>query len=121
VTPEDSAGSPPRREVDRGIEDEGRPPRRPGGEYAPHRGVLILVFAIIGLVGCPIFAPIAWYMGNADLKEIRAGRMDREGESLTNIGRILGIVGTCLLILSCFLYGCLAVIFVPYAMQGGVK
>jgi hypothetical protein len=33
-------------------------------------------------------------MGNTDLAEIRAGRMDPEGESTTNIGRILGIIGT---------------------------
>jgi hypothetical protein len=74
-------------------------PVRPA-EYAPHRGMLILIFGILGLVVCNVFAPIAWIMGNGDLKEIRAGRMDPEGESLTNVGRILGIVGTILTVLS---------------------
>lgn len=60
---------------------------------------MILIFGIIGLVACVIFAPVAWIMGNADMKEIRAGTMDPEGESLTNIGRILGIIGTVLFLL----------------------
>ena len=32
------------------------------------------------------------------MQAIRAGRMDPEGESMTNIGRILGIVETILLL-----------------------
>jgi hypothetical protein len=39
-------------------------------------------------------------MGNADLQEIRAGRMDPEGESTTNLGRIFGMVATILTVLS---------------------
>ena len=35
-------------------------------------------------------------MGSNDLKEIRAGRMDPEGEGTTNGGRICGIIGTFL-------------------------
>lgn len=64
----------------------------------PHRGVLILVFGILGIVVCGIFAPIAWIMGNGDMAKIRSGAMDPEGEQLTNIGRILGMVG-CILML----------------------
>jgi len=47
-----------------------------------------------------ILGPIAWIMGNNDLKGIRAGQMDPEGESLTNIGRILGMVATILTIVA---------------------
>ena len=65
----------------------------------PHRGVLILVLGILGLVGCCICAPIAWYMGSQDMAEIEAGRMDPEGKQMTQIGMILGIVG-CVLTLS---------------------
>ena len=38
-------------------------------------------------------------MGNGDLKEIRAGSMDPSGEQLTNIGRILGMIGTILILI----------------------
>jgi predicted Zn finger-like uncharacterized protein len=74
-----------------------RPIRRRSRDLAPHRGTLILVFGILGLLVAPlIFGPIAWIMGNNDIKEIQAGRMDPEGESQTNIGRILGMISTIL-------------------------
>ena len=60
----------------------------------PHRATMILVFGIIGLTACGIFAPIAWVMGNTDLREMDAGMMDPSGRDTTNIGRILGMVGT---------------------------
>ena len=64
----------------------------------PHRGVLILVFGILGITVCGIFGPVAWIMGKADMNEFRAGTMDPSGEQLTNIGRILGIIGTVLIV-----------------------
>jgi hypothetical protein len=101
---EDRPSRRPRRDedIDRDRDDEPRPRRRSAGSYAPHRGTLILVFGILGLVVCAIFAPVAWIMGNTDMKEIRAGRMDPEGESMTNIGRILGIIGTIWLVVVIF-------------------
>ena len=62
----------------------------------PHRGVLILVFGILGLVLCFPFGIAAWIMGSNDLNEIRAGRIDPTGEGLTQAGRICGIVATAL-------------------------
>jgi len=63
----------------------------------PHRGTLILVLGILGLVLCGIFTAIpAWIMGSGDLKQIDAGTMDPSGRGLTNAGRILGIIGTIL-------------------------
>jgi hypothetical protein len=112
---------PPARGDDEGLGDQARPLRRPRGDYTPHRGVLILIFSIVGIVACPIFAPIAWIMGNHDMMEIRAGRIDPEGESLTNVGRIIGIVGTGLLVLSCVIYSCIGGVFVVGGMSGGFK
>ncbi|HET6409420.1 MAG TPA: hypothetical protein VFG14_16150 [Chthoniobacteraceae bacterium] len=66
----------------------------------PHRGTLILVLGILSFVFCGIFSAIpAWIMGNNDLKEMDAGTMDPSGRSLTNVGRILGIVAVVLTIL----------------------
>ncbi len=64
----------------------------------PHRGVLILVFGILGLVCCVIFGIIAWVMGSADLREMDAGRMDPSGRGLTQAGKICGIVNVGLTI-----------------------
>ncbi len=78
---------------DRDDYDDGR---RTGGRYKEHRGVMILVFGILGLMMCGGFGIAAWMMGKNDLREIEAGRMDPEGKALTNVGYILGIVGTIL-------------------------
>jgi hypothetical protein len=70
---------------------------RPRRDYEPHRGTLVMVLGILSLVVMPIIlGPIAWYMATDDLKKIRAGRMDPEGESQTNTGRVCGMVGTIL-------------------------
>ena len=62
----------------------------------PHRGTLILVFGILGLVTCFVFGIVAWIMGKGDLDKMADGTMDPSGESLTKAGVILGIVAACL-------------------------
>jgi hypothetical protein len=64
-----------------------------GPTLRPHRGVLILVLGIVGIVCCFICGIVAWVMGNNDLKEMAAGRMDPDGRGLTQAGKICGIVG----------------------------
>jgi len=65
----------------------------------PHRGIMILVFGILGLVVCQLFGIAAWVMGNTDLNEMNAGYMDPSGRDLTNAGRICGMIATALLII----------------------
>ena len=67
-----------------------------GGGLRPHRGGAVLALGIIGIALCFICGIIAWVMGNGDLREIRAGRMDRSGEGMTQAGRICGMIGTIL-------------------------
>lgn len=81
------------------VDDYGRYAPRRG--QAPHRGTMILVFGILGIALCGIFGIVAIAMANADLAEIRAGRMDPEGESLANTGRILGIISLVLNLACC--------------------
>jgi hypothetical protein len=64
--------------------------------FEPHRGTLVLVFGILGIMVCGVFAILAWIFGNTDLQKMNAGLMDASGRDMTNIGRILGIVGTVL-------------------------
>ncbi|MHC4225573.1 MAG: DUF4190 domain-containing protein [Planctomycetota bacterium] len=61
-----------------------------------HRGSTILVLGILGLALCFLLGIFAWVMGNEDLKKMRAGRMDRSGQGLTEAGRICGIVAVLL-------------------------
>jgi hypothetical protein len=65
------------------------------GFVAPHRGVLVFVMGLLGFMAtCPLFSVVAWVLGSRDLREMRAGRMDRSGEGLTLAGMILGILVT---------------------------
>ena len=76
---------------------------------------MILAFGLIALVGGLVlggwpflFGIVAWIMGNADLEEMRAGRMDPEGESMTQTGRICGMIATILAVVL-FLLTCAGV------------
>jgi predicted Zn finger-like uncharacterized protein len=116
----------PRPEEEEEYEDRPARGRRGGGSrLAPHRGVLILILGIlsivIGYVGV-VMGPIAWSMGGHDLKEIAAGRMDPEGQGLTNGGRICGIIGTILGVLEvlcCIVY--IAGVAIFTISQGNMK
>lgn len=66
----------------------------------PHRGGVILALGILGLLCCFLFGIAAWVMGNKELRAMRAGNVDPAGEGMTQAGRILGIIGTILGILS---------------------
>ena len=74
------------------------PQGQPQMPLTPHRGVLILVLGILGIVCCVICGIIAWVMGNGDLREIDAGRMDPSGRGLTQAGKICGMISVILLI-----------------------
>ena len=65
----------------------------------PHRGTLILVLGILGLVICGPLGIAAWIMGSGDLKQMDAGAMDPAGRSTTQAGKICGMIATILLIL----------------------
>ena len=122
-----------RRDEDDDMDDE-RPSRRSRRErsvykphFTPHRGGMILAFGIVALVSYAVFpllaivfGPIAWLMGNTDLKEIKAGRMDPEGEGQTQTGRILGMVATIIALVSIVIAcGFLVVYFCIFALFFG--
>src|SRR5262245_43765223 len=81
----------------------------------PHRGGLILVLGLLGFMTCPIFSLMAWVMGSHDLAEMRAGRMDRSGEGLTQAGQVLGMILSLLCIMACVL---VLFVFLLFAVAG---
>ncbi len=97
------------------------------GNFVAHRGGMILAFGLIALIGGfvagfpVIFGVIAWIMGNADLEEMRQGRMDPEGEGMTQAGRIMGMIATILaivgIIVTCGFVGC--IFMIPLMVVGG--
>jgi hypothetical protein len=74
-------------------------------DLEPHRGTLILVLGILSIcLPCVslVLGPIGWYMGASDLRAMRQGRMDPQGEGTTKAGYICAIVGTVIHALGVF-------------------
>ena len=65
----------------------------------PSRGGVILTFGILSLVLCSVFGPIAWAMGNEELRRIESGQAPEDGRSNAVTGRVCGIVSSALLML----------------------
>jgi predicted Zn finger-like uncharacterized protein len=95
----------PRRDDDEDNGDEGGSRRR---RLAPHRGDMIQILGILAFIpvlGLPfILGPIAWIMGNTDLREMDAGRMDPAGRKATETGRTCGKIAV-------IVYACIAAAF----------
>jgi hypothetical protein len=92
------------------------PPHYPPGygspypQFAPQppkhgQATLAMVFGIVSLAGLfacvvPILlAPVAWILGAKAVKEIDANPAAHSGRSEANAGKIMGIIGTVLLVL----------------------
>jgi uncharacterized protein DUF4190 len=76
------------------------PPIAPSSPGPSTQAITALVIGILGIVSCCVLlSPVAWYIGGQEIKAIREGRSPAEGEVLANVGRILGIVGTVLMVL----------------------
>ncbi|MBL8622630.1 MAG: hypothetical protein JNK64_15050 [Myxococcales bacterium] len=72
-----------------------------GGAFpVPARGGTILVFGILSLVVCSILGPIAWSMGNEELRRIERGEVDPSTRGNVTAGRICGMIASILMIIS---------------------
>ncbi|MGH7128003.1 MAG: hypothetical protein ACREJB_12880 [Planctomycetaceae bacterium] len=78
----------------------GMPYYAPGQYLPPHRGAMLLTFAILGWAVCFIFGIMAWMMANTDLEEMRAGRMDPSGEGLTQAAKTVAMISAILGLIS---------------------
>jgi hypothetical protein len=89
------------------MSDYGSPPPPPppppsGGPGAVDhpKGMTILILGILSLVCCSPLGIAAWLMGNSALKEIDAQPGRYANRQIVQIGRILGIIGTVILVLT---------------------
>src|SRR5262249_44945525 len=108
---------------DEGEYDGERRRRRRRRGLESRRGGRLLVLGIISLFTLQIvLGPIALVLGTQDLKAIRDGRMDPEGEGLTQAGRICGLIGTiigALILLLVCLYIAFIIFIVGAAATSG--
>lgn len=61
------------------------------------QAVVVFVLGILGVMLCQLLAPIAWIVGNGELRGIAEGRRPPQDRGLASAGRVLGIIGTVLL------------------------
>lgn len=74
-------------------------PPQPQAQSASTQAITGLVLGILGVICCGLAAPFAWYLGIQELKSIQAGLSPFAGEGLAKAAKILGIIGTVLLVL----------------------
>jgi hypothetical protein len=89
------------------------PPPSSAAASASGQAITALVLGILGVTCCGLLAPVAWYLGQAELAAIREGRSPGAGQGLATAAKILGIIGTILLVfwvIWIFLWGGMAVL-----------
>lgn len=78
------------------------PPPPPPVPQAPP-STTPLVLGILGIVCCGFLAPIAWVMGNNYEAQCRAMGVEPDGNG--KAGKILGMIGTALLVIGVMCFG----------------
>jgi len=74
-------------------------PPPPTPRYAEaSQATTALVLSILGIVLCWVLPPVAWVIANGELKGIAEGRRDPNGRGMANAAKVMGIIGTVLLI-----------------------
>ena len=61
--------------------------------------VTALVLGILGIVLCPLLGPFAWVLGRKGEQEVDAAGGVVGGRGLATAGKVLGIIGTFLIVI----------------------
>jgi hypothetical protein len=97
-----------------GPETPGRPGER---KKSPHRGVQLLIMSIAGLCCCCIISIVTMNMTKEDLAAMKAGKMDRNGESLTKAAFWISVVSVGLNVLGGLIYA--VMLLIAFSSGGG--
>lgn len=73
-------------------------PPPPPSASTSGRATTALVLGILGVVCCQLCAPFAWYIGNQEVKSVKAGTSPATNQGFAMAGMILGIIGTLILL-----------------------
>jgi hypothetical protein len=63
------------------------------------KATLAVVLGVLGIICCGLLAPAAWYLASEELKAINAGRLSEANRGMAQVAKILGIIGTILLVI----------------------
>lgn len=83
-----------------GMPNYGGPVMPPPPPEAKGNATTVLVLGIVSILCCQLAGPVAWYLGDKELKAIRAGMAPASGEGSAKAGMIMGIIASVLFILA---------------------
>ncbi len=63
----------------------------------PSRSTTVLTLGILSLVVCSVMGPIAWAMGNEEIRRMDSGQAPEDQRGSVSAGRICGIIASCML------------------------
>ena len=66
----------------------------------PSRATSAVLLGIIGLLTCGVLSPYAWYLGSKEIKAINEDRRDPTNRGSANAARVIGIIGTVILVIA---------------------
>ncbi len=89
-----------------GMPNYGGPVMPPPPPEAKGSATTVLVLGIVSILCCQLAGPVAWYLGDKELKAIRAGMAPASGEGTAKAGMIMGIIASVL-----FVIGIIMVVF----------
>jgi hypothetical protein len=69
----------------------------------PSRAGTILTLGILSLVVCSVMGPIAWAMGNEEMRRMDMQQTPDDQRGSASAGRVCGIVASCLLMFTGFM------------------
>lgn len=65
------------------------------------QAITALVLSAVGLVVCGgVLCPVGWYLANKEIEAIGAGRRDPSKKDTAQAAKIIGIIGTALVVLA---------------------
>jgi hypothetical protein len=79
------------------------------------RATTVLTLGILSLVLCSALGPIAWSMGNEEIRRIDAWMTMPDGRGYASAGRICGMIASGLLVLTGFM------VIVGFALAAGSR
>ncbi len=81
--------------------------RNPHANLPPHRGEMVLILGLLGLLVCPLLGIAPVVMASRDLPLIDSGRMNPSGRGLVVAGKVLGWVSIVLVLLQLVILFCI--------------
>ena len=70
----------------------------PGAYPEKSRATAVLVLGILAIAASGLFGPFVWWMGSRELAAIDAGSRSPDNRGMAKAGRLLGILGTVLIV-----------------------